>query len=127
MKPIRGRGRRTQAPKLSQGSLECNPRNTNATPQAARPVAMRPGNGAGPKCWPGMEGKLCTCHSTARPNSSSAAPVRASWIFRRSLLLGDADCLHHRAEIGVRLGHELHRVLRAGPDHAEAALCHEIA
>ena len=41
-------------------------------------------------------------------------------------LLGDADGLHRRAQVGVGLGHEGGEFVRPEVDHAEAAAAHEL-
>src|SRR4051812_21325465 len=101
------------------------PRMINSRPQTARPTPMMPGKMPGPTCCPGMRGKPCTWMTRAPPSSASRAPQTASFSFTAELL-GDADRLHRRAEVGVGLGHERRELVRSGVDHAEAARAHEV-
>src|SRR5205814_8083596 len=122
--PASGRPRRVHSSATASGAWLRTPRATRIAPQTARPAATMPGNHAGPNFWPCISGNPWICQRMTRPRTASAAPVTASLIFT---LFGDAHGFHHRAQVLVRLRHELPRVVGTVPDHAEAARGHEVS
>src|SRR6185295_6968416 len=121
------RGRRTHSGSSASGcgaAARRRPR-TSRPPQAMSPIAIRPGNHAGPYFWPVIGGKPWMCQSTTAPSAASAAPVSASLNFTSRRLLRQPHGLHGCAEVGIGLGHELCGVRRVGPDDAETPACHE--
>src|SRR5437667_7690973 len=141
VKASRCRRERIQSPATNHGALSppfvraTIPRAMSSSAQTARPAAMTPGKSAGPTFCPGILGKLCTCSRMAMESSRKSAPQTASLTFMRSprrsttrtvALFHYPHCLHRRAQVRVRLGHELDEVVRGRVDHPEAALGHEL-